>query len=223
MQEKRSQRRLGIEVPIQVSRPGSHDSIVARYQDISWGGASFFTSDDSIQDRERLLMHFPWTNGKIFSIQVEVVRRETLDSGNQRVAVRFASVSHQDERRLQKLLELLATNSREASRTVLPAIPSLELVLDDEEEMREKLSQIAEGYLLITAFGSYRVGQSLLLLIDHTKDFPGLRLRARINAQSSGDEDDNDRARLVNLELGFEHPLEELRELAHLSMRFWTK
>lgn len=227
MHEKRLQRRVGIEVPIQVSRSGSDASIVARYQDLSWGGASFVTTDLGVQDGERLIMRFPWTNGHCFAIEAEVVRCEPLEPNQQRVAVRFASVGHQDEQRLEKLIELLSANSREvAHATVMqttPAMPLLELVLDDKDELREKLAQIAEGYLFITAFGVYRVGQSLLLLIEHTDDYPGLRLRARVQSQCVDDEGGGERPRLVTLELGFEHPPEELRKLAQLSMRFRSK
>ena len=59
MPEKRLQRRVGIEVPIQVYLPGSDAAIAARYQDLSWGGASFVTSDLRIQHGQRLIMRFP--------------------------------------------------------------------------------------------------------------------------------------------------------------------
>ena len=160
MQEKRLQRRVGIEVPIQVCRPDSDVTITARYQDLSWGGASFVTNDLTIQCGQRLIMRLPWTNGQFFAIEADVVRCEPLE---------------------------------------------------------------AEGYLVITAFGTYRVGQSLLLLIEYTDDFPGLRLRARVKSQSIDDQGDCERPCLVTLELGFEHPLDELRKLAQLSMRYRSK
>jgi hypothetical protein len=224
MPEKRLQRRVGIEVPIQVYLPGSDAAIAARYQDLSWGGASFVTSDLRIQHGQRLIMRFPWTNGQTFAIEADVVRCEPLEPTAQRVAVRFATVGHQDDRRLAKLIELLSPNSHEASNVATaPTMPMLELVLHDPEEMRDKLSQIAEGSLCITAFGTYRVGQSLLLLIEHVDDFPGLRLRTRVKSQCVNDPGDSDLPCLVTLDLEFEHPLEELRKLAQLSMRFRSK
>ncbi|MTW20266.1 PilZ domain-containing protein [Allochromatium palmeri] len=224
MQEKRLQRRVGVEVPIRVSRPGSDTPITARYQDLSWGGASFITSDLDIQDGQRLTLHFPWTNGQCFLIEADVVRCQPLESGSQQVGVRFATVGYQDDRRLEKLIELLSPNAHQAAQAIAtPTRPMLELVLHDKEEMREKLSQVAEGYLFISAFGDYRVGQSLLLLIEHTDDFPGLRLRARVKSQSIDDKCDSDRPHLVTLELEFEHPRDELRKLANLSMRFRSK
>lgn len=223
MQEKRLQRRVGIEVPIQVCRPDSDVTITARYQDLSWGGASFVTNDLTIQCGQRLIMRLPWTNGQFFAIEADVVRCEPLESEYRRVAVRFSTVGHQDDRRLAKLIELLSAPSHETAQASSPAMPLLELVLDDQEEMHEKLSQIAEGYLFITAFGTYRVGQSLLLLIEYTDDFPGLRLRARVKSQSIDDQGDCERPCLVTLELGFEHPLDELRKLAQLSMRYRSK
>ena len=223
MPENRLQRRVGIEIPIQVCRPDSDVAIAARYQDLSWGGASFVTRDLTIQNGHRLIMRFPWTNGESFMIEADVVRCEPLEDEYQRVAVRFATVGHQDDRRLAKLIELLSTAPHGASHATAPPMPMLELVLDDPEEMREKLSQIAEGYLFITAFGTYRVGQSLLLLIEHTDDFPGLRLRARVKSQSIDNQGDSDRPCLVTLELEFEHHRDELRKLAQLSMRFRSK
>lgn len=224
MQEKRLQRRVGIEVPIQVYRPGSDVAIAARYQDLSWGGASFVTNDLTFQCGHRLVMRFPWTNGQSFAIEADVVRCEPLEFGYQRVAVRFTTIGHQDDRRLAKLIELLSTNSCEASHAATtPTMPMLELVLHDQEEMRDKLSQIAEGSLFITAFGNYRVGQSLLLLIEYTDDFPGLRLRARVKSQSVDDQCDSALPYLVTLELEFEHPRDELRKLALVSMRIRSK
>lgn len=223
MQEKRLQRRVGIEVPIQVCRPDSDVTIMARYQDLSWGGASFVTNDLTIQCDHRLIMRLPWTNGQFFAIEADVVRCEPLESGHQRVAVRFSRVGHQDDRRLAKLIELLSSTLHETAQATAPAMPLLELVLDDQDEVREKLSQVAEGYLFITACGTYRIGQSLLLLIEYTDDFPGLRLRARVKSQSIDDQGDGERPCLVTLELGFEHPLDELRKLAHFSMRYQRK
>ena len=223
MQEKRLQRRVGIEIPILVCRPDSDVTIAARYQDLSWGGASFVTSDLTIQDEHRLILRFPWTNGQSFAIEADVVRCEPLEPGHQRVAVRFATVSHQDDRRLEKLIELLSSPSCGGAHPIAaPAMPLLELVLDDQDEMRDKLCQIAQGHLFINAVGHYRIGQSLLLLIEHTDDCPGLRLRARVKSQSIAEQHDSEHPCLVTLELEFEHPLAELRKLAHMSLRFRT-
>ena len=92
MPEKRLQRRVGIEIPIQVCRPDSEVAIAARYQDLSWGGAGFVTSDITIQNGHRLIMCFPWTSGQSFMIEADVVRCEPLEAEYQRVAVRFATV-----------------------------------------------------------------------------------------------------------------------------------
>ncbi|MGQ9830294.1 MAG: PilZ domain-containing protein [Thermochromatium sp.] len=169
-------------------------TIEARYQDLSWGGASFITRNSGIQMGQRLTLHFPWTKGRSFAIEADVVRCEPLAPDSWRIAVRFAEIGHKDDRRLIKLIELLSSNSHEASHAAdTPTMPMLELVLDDPEEMSDKLSQIAKGSLSFTAFGNYQIGQSLLLLIEHTEAFPILHLRARIKSLSVADPGDGDR------------------------------
>ncbi|QGU32833.1 hypothetical protein E6P07_07465 [Thermochromatium tepidum ATCC 43061] len=223
MLEKRSQRRVGLEIPIKVCRPGSNTAITAHYQDLSWAGASFITNDISIQPGDRLILYFPWTNRQSFTIEADVMRCETLEAERHRVAVRFTTVGHQDNQRLTKLIELLSSGQPEVSQGTPPFVPTLELVFDDQEEMRQKLSEIALGGVSITAFGAYQIGQSLLLSVGYPDDFQTLRLRARVKSQSIEDPGDSLRPCLVTLELAFEHPLDELQRLTQRHMRLERK
>ncbi|MBK1718282.1 PilZ domain-containing protein [Thiocystis violacea] len=217
MREKRSQRRLGLGISIQVMLPDSDRPITVEDQEISWGGAQFITSDPGVRDGGRLGLILPWVGGQSFSIEAEVVRRERLDDGRHRVAVRFSSLSQRSEFRLEKLLDLLAEREeRQTACHSTPTMERLELIFDDEAEMREKLAQIADGHLFVTVFGAYEIDQSILLVIGGTKDFPGFHLRARVNAQAVERAPRNGWIHLVRLDLKFEHPREELRHLADM-------
>ncbi|MCG6896906.1 MAG: PilZ domain-containing protein [Thiocapsa sp.] len=214
-QDRRSHRRLGTGIQIRVALPGSAESIAAENRDISWGGAQFLTSDPAILDAEQVTLTFPWGTSRSFSADAQVVRRETLEDGSIRVGVRFCGLSTQSHRRLEKLLHLLAKTDPEAQRvqeTVekAPLVKVLEVLFTEIDEVRHVLKQIRDGRLSVTVFGAYQTGQSIVFSIAGTKDFPNLRLRARVNAQEPVHVASSDWADLVSLDLRFEHSLDDL-------------
>ena len=220
MREKRSQRRLSVGIPIHVRLPSSDDSIEVRDQELSWGGAKFITSDARIWDSRRICLVFPWVGGQSFAIEADIVRRELLEDGGHRIAVRFVCMDQQSEARLEHLLALLAEREEhQSSACSTPTMERLELIFDDEHEMREQLSQIADGHLYVTVFGAYEIDQSILLVVGCTRDFPGLHLRARVKSQALQKSLKDGWIDLVKLDLTFEHPREELRRLAGVLSR----
>ena len=217
MRGKRSQRRLNVEMPIQVISCESDRPITVHDQDLSWGGVKFIASDPLIREGSCLKLIFPWVNGQSFNAEAKVVRREMLPNGCDRFAARFTSLCQRSERRLEKLLEILAEHDQEAaSDGSMPTMERLEIIFGDEDEMHEKLAQIADGKLSVIVFGAYEVDQTILLMIGSTRDFPGLRLRARVHAQTTQQSKSCEWASLVRLDLRFEHPLEELEQFVNL-------
>lgn len=216
MTEKRSHHRFAIALPIQVWQEGAPVPIDAHFRDLCWGGASFTTTHTSLQPGERMVVRFPWTQGESLAIRAEVLRTKEIASGRWEIGVCFIHLAHRDERRLLKLLDLLAGKGQGPS---LPLAPVLEIVLDDEEEFEDKLSQIAQGHLTLTIVGAgYQAGQGLLLLIGQTYDAAVLSLRAHIIEaieippldpfSAAG------RPPIMELKLCIAHPLTELRRLA---------
>ena len=217
MREKRTQRRLSVEIPIQVMSPESDQLIPVQEQDISWGGTTFISADSSIREGSRLQFIFPWVNGKSFTAEAQVVRQEILKDGRRHFAARFTCLSQRSEHRLEKLLDMLSERDLEAmAECSVPTVECLELIFDDKDEMHEQFAQIADGRLSVTVFGAYELDQSILLVIGSTKDFPGLHLRARVNAQMVQRSPSCEWTNLVRLDLRFEHPPEELEHFVSL-------
>lgn len=211
-QERRSHRRLGTGLEIDVTLPGVAKPISAENRDISWGGAQFVTRDPAIMDAEQVTLTFPWRGSRSFSADAQVVRRETLEDGSIRVGARFRGLSTQSHRRLEKLLDLLAKSDPQPQGTQgkAPLVKVLEVVFDEVEEVRRALKQIRHGQYSVTAFGAYETGQSILLSIAGTTDLPNLRLRALVNAQEPVSLASSEWADLVSLDLRFEQSREDL-------------
>lgn len=215
MRNRRSHRRLSVGLSIKATPPESEQPIPVANEDISWGGARFVASDPDALQGERLRLTFPWINGQSFTVDAEVVRRESHDDGRVTIAVRFASLSRVDQERLEKLLTLLSVQEKQVSDDAAPPIvETLEIHVTDANELRNTLAKIADGRLLLTVFGAYEVDQSIQLSIHGTENSPPIHLRARVFAQEILRMPFSIERELVKLDLKFEHPVEDLKQLA---------
>ncbi|MFD2113109.1 PilZ domain-containing protein [Thiorhodococcus fuscus] len=217
MTNRRSQYRLGTTTKISVTLPDRTVPIEVENRNISWGGALFMSADPAICDHEKIRLTFPWTGDQSFSAEAKVMRYERLADGQFAVAVRFSCLSPLDQSRLVKLLKLLAAQEKVArSEPIDPIAETLDLTVTDDQEMRERLRQISEGRLSLTTFGAYRTDQSLRLNLSGSQRYPNLYLRARVVSQEILTFPFSNQQDLVKLELDFEHPEEDLREIATL-------
>lgn len=214
-QERRSHRRLDAGVSIRIQCPGQDKAIAAINQDISWGGAQFVAETFPATPPSSLTLTFPWHHGKTFSADAEVVRTERLGDGRTQFGVRFCCVTPEHQRRLEKLLKLLAEREDAAgAASPTPLTDKLEILFNDAEDLQHLLTQMHTGVLSVTAFGAYRMDQSLMFCIGGTADTPEVRIRARVIGQESMPcSDDSGWAHLVSLTLRFEHQLDDLARL----------
>ncbi|AGA90035.1 PilZ domain-containing protein [Thioflavicoccus mobilis 8321] len=207
--DKRYHPRLSVTIPISIEIDDAGTVITVENLDISWGGIRFAVPRDRMPSCKQVKVRFPWANGRHFSVDAEILRVEPLDERRDAIAARFFSVSTQDQRRLDKLLEMLhGTDKGSGQSTSL--VPVLEVLISDEDEVRTKLAELAAGQLTVTVFETYETNQSIRLLLDGIPDQPPLRLRARIVEIATAPTGEDSAWAMFNLKLQFEHPLDEL-------------
>lgn len=216
---RRTQRRLGVQIPIQVMLPHSNEPITAMNQDISWGGAQFVAAMPPAGLSGMLRLIFPWRGQDKISVVAEVVRAQRLDGGRYQVAVRFASLSPRSQARLEKLLKMLYAADGDSAADAESLVRDLEVSVDDSAEMREMLGQVADGALVISVFEPYEAGQSIRLSIHGADKLPGIRLRARVLEVTRVKLDGFAQSELFSLKLVFEHPPAAIKGFVDLLMK----
>lgn len=212
--DQRGHRRLPMTVPVSMELDGTGDPLTVQNRDISWGGVRFAVAREAMRGAESVTMRFPWTKGNQFSAEAKILRKESLDDEHDLVAARFSSLTTADERRLEKLLQLLQYPGEADSEEQAPLVPILEVLIADAEEMRQKLTELADGRLSVTVFEAYAVNQSIRLILGEVNDQPPLRLRARVAEVVPNTAQGGSSWSVFDVRLQFEHPIEELRAAA---------
>jgi len=213
-QEQRSHRRLPMNVPVSIELDGPAGPVTVQNRDISWGGVRFAVPKRATPKGDAVTINFPWTKGNKFSANAEVLRTETLDDEHNLIAARFSSLSTADQRRLEKLLQMLQDAAGVSQEEQPPLVPILEVLVGDADEMRNKLGELAEGGLSVTVFEAYKVNQSIRLLFGEIAEKPPLRLRARVTKVKPITDKQDSTWTVFDVRLQFEHPLQELRAAA---------
>lgn len=214
MHNGRAQKRLIAGIPVHIHLPDSQQSIAVENQNISWGGALFSTRDPAVLTENNLRITFPWSKGRSFSAEAEVVRRETRQDGSILVAVRFSRMLRADQSRLDRLLHLIDHDEHATTEDGgIPIVEILELDFADDREMHDSLMEIASGRLSLIVFSAYRTEQSILLSLNGSRDLPAIQLRARVIGQEALNSPSIEQ-HFVKVELQLEHPGEDLRRIA---------
>jgi hypothetical protein len=213
---RRTQRRIGVNIKIGVFFPGRKEPVDAMSQDLSWGGAQFVGRLPVSDPRGRIRLLFPWRGEDKVSIDADVVRAQRLASGDYQVAVRFASLSPRNQGRLDKLLTMLDLGDKSGDKAESPLVLELEVDVPDATSMREMLQQIAGGSLRITVQEGYQAGQSIRLSLRGAGDLPSVKLRARVSSVEPFDAGGFAAGGLSTLELGFEHPANTIKAFVDL-------
>ena len=212
--EKRNQLRISVAAPVKVLWDGDSDPVNAKLEDISWGGAAFHVDQAKVEDGDKLQIILPDTKGSSISIDAKILRTWDLPDGRgQAVATRFVSLSTEDEKELENILELLAHSKDSGGhRQHARLIQRLDIEFDGEQEFRTTLNDISAGGLGVTVPESLQIGQSLQAVISTLDGSHSLKLRARVvrqNTQKFGNVD------VYQVGLKFEHPSDELNELTN--------
>lgn len=210
--------RLPLSLPIRLERADTGDSIVVQNRDISWGGVRFAAPKQTCAELGSVTLEFPWANGKQFSATAEIVRTEPYDDRQDLVAARFSNLSAKDQKRLEKLLQMLQSANEDDDQGQ-PLAPVLEILVGDAAEMHAKLAELSEGHLSVTVVEAYHVNQSIQLIINDNSDRPPIKLRARVTKVAPVSLDTESTWSIFDLELRFEHPLDELTVTAQSRLR----
>lgn len=217
MQERRTQARIRVEIPIRVYLPDSHTPVDAVNRDLSWGGMQFVVDLPLTRDSGVLRIMLPWKRDSHISLDATVARAQQIGDGRYLVAVRFTSVTPRAQARLEKLLKLLQSSGADhAVEDSVPLVSELEVSVENAEDFREMIAEIATGRLEVTVFQSYHVDQSIRLTLTAAAGLPGVRLRARITHITQHKTKDLVWQDLYTIRLEFEHPLEMIRNYAEL-------
>jgi len=214
IREQRSHRRLPMTAPVTMELGGTGHSVTVQNHDISWGGVRFAVPREKMPEGDAITIKFPWTKGNQFSANAEVVRKESLDDQYDLVAARFSSLTTADQRRLEKLLQMLQDAGPETAEEQAPMVPILEVLIGDTGEMQDKLGELAEGQLRVTVFEAYQVNQSIRLILGEIAGHPALRLRARVSEVEPLVDREDSAWSVFEVRLQFEHPIHELRAAA---------
>lgn len=211
-EDRRTQVRIQVQIPVKVMMPGVMAPVIAINQDISWGGALLLLSRALPKEAGPWRIVLPWKKDEHITIDAQLLRARPIEGGRYLAAVRFVSLSPRGQSRLVRLLRMLRAGSATVEE---PAnlVRELEVTVDDAEEMRTMLTQIASGRYTVTVFDAYQPDQSISLSITGTKDLPGMRLRARVRQVEEATAKGCDWTNLHHLVLEFEHPPKAIRAL----------
>lgn len=215
--DRRTQARIQLQIPVEVTMPGCTAPVSAITQNISWGGMLLLISEPLPARTGPLRIVLPWKRDERITADVRLLRAIPLADGQYLIAVRFMSLSPRGQARLERLLKMLRAGDMSVySDDGGSLFRELEVTVNDADELRQMLGQIAEGRYRITVFDAYEADQSISLVITGTRDLPGIRLRARVVDVQRSTVKDFDWTELYTLSLQFEHPRKAIKAFVKL-------
>jgi hypothetical protein len=214
---RRTQVRIEVQIPVKVTLPGEVEPVTAMNQDISWGGALLLIAEPLPKVAGNLRIVYPWKQGQTISAEARLLRARPLADGRYLIAVRFTSLSPRSQSRLVKLLTMLKSGQHALDYDNADnLVRELEVIVNDADELRNMLKQIAKGHHTVTVFDAYEPNQSISLSIVGTRDLPGIRLRARVVHVQKTDAKIYEWTSLYTLLLDFEHPKRAIKSFVKL-------
>ncbi|WP_295399947.1 PilZ domain-containing protein [uncultured Thiocystis sp.] len=215
--DRRTQARIQVNIPIQVTFPGMVDPVTAINLDISWGGVLFSIDHALPEQTSSLRIVLPWKQGERITADAHLIRAKALQDGTHLIAARFFSLTPRSHSRLEHLLKMLqGGRSTEQSGRSGDLVRELEVTANDDEDLRYMLAQIATGRHVVTVFEAYDIDQSIKLSIAGTTGAPGIRLRARVVDARKSQPTGFDWTDLYTLTLEFEHPKKSIKAFVDL-------
>lgn len=217
VKDRRTQVRITIQIPVQIKLPGREDPVTALNQDISWGGALLLMSEPLPKQAGPLKIILPWKRDEQITAHAQLLRARPLQGGKYLIAVRFISLSPRSQSRLERLLKMLSASDETIElEDTSGLVRELEVTVNDADELRYMLNQIARGRHTVTVFDAYELNQSISLSITGTRDLPGIRLRARVVEIRPSSAKGFDWTSLHTLVLEFEHPKKSIKSFVKL-------
>ncbi|NEX22244.1 PilZ domain-containing protein [Thiorhodococcus mannitoliphagus] len=214
--DRRTQRRLSVEIPVAVTLRGLERRIRGVTKDVSWGGMLVSLAEPIPEGTRALQITLPWKRDERINAIAQVLRAKQLQDGRSLIALRFLKLSPRSHMRLEGLLATLGTSrpqQREPGSSGL--VRELEVSVNDLDELRDMMEAIASGQYSCTVFESYTKDQSLCFVLAGTDEWTGIRLRARVVDVRPTTLPGYADIPLYAATLQFEHPKESLAKLIH--------
>lgn len=217
VRDRRTQTRIQVNIPIQVTFPGVTAPVTAINLDISWGGVLFSMTEPPPEQASSLRVVLPWKQGERITADAHLIRAKVLQDGTYLIAARFFSLTPRSHSRLEHLLKMLQ-GGRSAGQNDHSSslVRELEVTANDVDDLRHMLAQIASGRLSVTVFDAYDIDQSIKLSIAGTTGAPGIRLRARVVDLNKTQPTGFYWTELYTLTLEFEHPRKSIKTFVDL-------
>ena len=208
-EEKRRQIRISTTAPVQVSELNGEQMRLATLRNISWGGAAICCDEMPAPVGGQMRLLLPQGRDQFIEIEASVLRESMVD-GEHEYGLRFDSLDHDSEARLQQVLKLLmASPDHDMRRSEGRLVQRLEVEYGDAGEFTATLEDISTGGMLLMVPDPLEIDQSLAISLTSADTPIGLNLRARVVHQTLVDDCGID---MYRVGLQFEHPSPGLRE-----------
>lgn len=207
--DQRRQYRIDIDAPVTLCGRQDGRRVAATLRNISWGGALVRSAGFTAGAGDSVRLLLPSGHRTEIPVEGTVLRVHDYDDSRE-FALRFDSISPDDEPRFRRVLEILLTHpDGEGRRSESRLVQRLEIEYGDSGELRATLEDISAGGLRLIVPDPLELQQSLLIVLSSADSPHTLELRARVVHQTCmpGEEVD-----LYRIGLAFEHPSPELRE-----------
>lgn len=207
--EHREYARINIRIPVRVTVPGSKGPVTGKLNDLSWGGASFSISGLGSPVGDEIRLDLPFIRGgEDISITARILRVSGQPQA-QSVAVRFTSLTPEDDKRLERVL-LLLLEQKNGDRRQHPRLARrIEVEYTNEFDWRATLENISQGGMCLTLPDPVKVEQSVQLMLSETSRSASLTLRGRV---IDVEKVDFSGTKFYQVRLEFEHPSETLQK-----------
>lgn len=214
--EQREYARIHVRIPIQVRNRSSRKPSAAKLFDLSWGGASFVATDPAGAAGDDIELSLPFKVGtKDISITASILRTWDLPDG-QGVAVRFSSLTPEDDNRLEQVL-LLLLEQHQGDRRKHPRVARrIEVEYGSLADWQGILENIGQGGMALTLPYPLKLSQSVQVYLSETSGYGSVTLRGRIvNIEpiQFGNKE------IFQVSLRFQHPSDKLQDTVKTLLR----
>lgn len=206
--EHRNQTRIKVDVDVHITLVESQTTLKGKLHNLSWGGAYLLCDEPSCKKGDAVVLAIPWIRDETISIRGKILRFDELYEGGYGAAIRFATLTTEDEKRLTKVLEMLLSGGGGGRRKDPRLARRLEITFFDPIELQAVLEDISQGGVQVMVPDSFEEGQSVMFVLTGLPEFSDVSLRGRVIRQSPVK---FGRLEVFNTTLKFEHPQVELK------------
>ena len=215
--EQREYARVHVRIPIRVGATTPGVSVPAHLTDLSWGGAALICPGPCGAVGEEIQLYLPFMrDGKDIAITARILRVWERPDGRG-VAVRFSSLTSDDDKRLERVLVLLDQKGIPSDQRKYPRLARrLEIEYANHSDWQATLENISQGGISVTLPYPVKLDQSIQVVLSETSGTGHLTLRGRVVNQEPIKFGDTE---FHQISLQFEHPSSDLQQSVQSLLR----